>query len=40
MRSDNVTKGVERAPNRSLFYAAGFTREELCATASPWATWA
>ena len=29
MRSDNVTKGVERAPNRSLFYAAGFTREEL-----------
>ena len=29
MRSDNVTKGVERAPNRSLFYAAGFTKEEL-----------
>ena len=21
MRSDNVTKGSERAPNRSLFYA-------------------
>lgn len=29
MRSDNVTKGVERAPNRSLFYALGFTKEEL-----------
>ena len=29
MRSDNVTKGVERAPNRSLFYALGYTREEL-----------
>lgn len=29
MRSDNVTKGVERAPNRSLFYAMGYTKEEL-----------
>ena len=29
MRSDNVTKGVERAPNRSLFYALGYTQEEL-----------
>ena len=29
MRSDNVTKGVERATNRSLFYALGYTREEL-----------
>ena len=29
MRSDNVTKGVERAPNRSLFYALGYTPEEL-----------
>ena len=29
MRSDNVTKGVERAPNRSLFYAMGYTDEEL-----------
>jgi dihydroxy-acid dehydratase len=29
MRSDNVTKGVERAPNRSLFYALGYTKEEL-----------
>ena len=29
MRSDNVTKGAERAPNRSLFYALGYTREEL-----------
>ncbi|MCG4528232.1 dihydroxy-acid dehydratase [Intestinimonas massiliensis] len=29
MRSDNVTRGVERAPNRSLFYALGYTKEEL-----------
>ncbi|MFI3313815.1 MAG: dihydroxy-acid dehydratase [Eubacteriales bacterium] len=29
MRSDNVTKGSERAPNRSLFYAMGYTQEEL-----------
>ena len=29
MISDKVTKGVERAPHRSLFYAAGFTDEEL-----------
>ena len=29
MRSDNVTKGVERAPNRSLFYALGLTDEEM-----------
>lgn len=29
MRSDNVTKGAERAPNRSLFYSLGYTREEL-----------
>ncbi len=29
LRSDNVTKGVERAPNRSLFYAMGYTKEEL-----------
>ena len=28
-RSNNVTKGAERAPNRSLFYAMGYTREEL-----------
>lgn len=28
-RSDNVTKGVERAPMRSLFYAMGYTQEEL-----------
>ena len=27
--SDNVTKGVERAPMRSLFYAMGYTKEEL-----------
>ena len=29
MRSDNVKKGAERAPNRSLFYALGYTQEEL-----------
>ena len=29
MRSDNVKKGIERAPNRSLFYAMGYTKEEL-----------
>jgi len=29
MRSDNVTKGSERAPNRSLFYALGYTKAEL-----------
>ena len=27
--SDHVTKGAERAPNRSLFYALGYTDEEL-----------
>ncbi len=27
--SDNVTRGVERTPNKSLFYAMGFTDEEL-----------
>ncbi|HWQ50678.1 MAG TPA: dihydroxy-acid dehydratase, partial [Terriglobales bacterium] len=29
LRSHQATKGPERAPNRSLFYAAGFTEEEL-----------
>ena len=29
MRSDCVKKGAERAPNRSLFYAMGYTKEEL-----------
>lgn len=29
MRSDNVKKGVERAPHRSLFNALGMTKEEL-----------
>lgn len=29
MKSDNVKKGVERAPHRSLFNALGFTEEEL-----------
>ena len=38
MRSDNVTKGVERAPNRSLFYALGYTREELERAAEPFYT--
>ena len=29
MRSDRVKRGFERAPHRSLFYAAGLTPEEL-----------
>ncbi|MBQ8390228.1 MAG: dihydroxy-acid dehydratase [Oscillibacter sp.] len=29
MRSDNVTKGPERAPNRSLLHALGYTAEDL-----------
>ena len=29
LRSANVTQGPERAPNRSLFYAMGYTKEEL-----------
>lgn len=28
-KSCNVTQGINRAPNRSLFYALGFTKEEL-----------
>ena len=28
-KSDNVTKGIEKAPMRSLFYAMGYTKEEL-----------
>lgn len=28
-RSENVTKGCEHAPHRSLFYAMGYTKEEL-----------
>ena len=28
-RSDNVTRGIEKAPMRSLFYAMGYTKEEL-----------
>ncbi|AEE14934.1 Dihydroxy-acid dehydratase [Thermodesulfobium narugense DSM 14796] len=28
-RSDMVTKGVERAPHRSLFYAMGYTKEDM-----------
>lgn len=29
MKSDNVKKGIDRAPNRSLMYAAGLTDEEI-----------
>ena len=29
MRSDNVTKGMQQAPHRSLFNALGMTKEEL-----------
>lgn len=29
MRSDKVTKGVDKAPHRSLFKAMGYTKEEL-----------
>lgn len=29
MISDKVTKGADRAPHRSLFYAAGFTEEDI-----------
>ena len=29
LRSHQVTKGVERAPHRSLLYACGFTDEEI-----------
>ena len=29
MISDQVTKGVERAPHRSLLYASGFSQDEL-----------
>ncbi|SHH22081.1 dihydroxyacid dehydratase [Anaerosphaera aminiphila DSM 21120] len=29
LRSDDVIRGVERAPNRSLFYAMGYVKEQL-----------
>ncbi|NLH01881.1 MAG: dihydroxy-acid dehydratase [Clostridiales bacterium] len=29
MKSDNVKKGMQQAPHRSLFYALGYTKEEL-----------
>ena len=29
MNSDNIKLGVERAPNRSLLYALGLTKEEI-----------
>ena len=34
MRSDNVTKGMQQAPHRSLFNALGYTKEELRQTIS------
>ena len=33
MRSDNVTKGMQQAPHRSLFNALGMTEEEMEQTA-------
>ena len=35
MKSDNAKKGIARAPHRSLFYAMGYTDEELEKLA-PW----
>mgnify|MGYP000764528159 CR=1 FL=1 len=29
MKSDNVKKGMQQAPHRSLFNALGFTEEEM-----------
>ena len=29
MLSENIKQGVERAPNRSLLYALGYTEEEI-----------
>ena len=29
MQSDFIKQGVERAPNRSLLYALGLTKEEI-----------
>ncbi len=29
MKSDNVKKGMQQAPHRSLFHALGFTEEEM-----------
>ena len=29
MKSDNVKKGMQQAPHRSLFNALGYTKEEL-----------
>ena len=29
MKSDNVKKGMQQAPHRSLFNALGFTKEEM-----------
>ena len=35
MKSDNVKKGMQQAPHRSLFNALGFTKEEVCWAAMP-----
>ena len=29
MKSDNCKSGIQQAPHRSLFYALGYTKEEL-----------
>ena len=29
MKSDNVKKGMQQAPHRSLFNALGYTKEEI-----------
>ena len=29
MKSDNIKKGIERTPNKSLLYALGLTDEEI-----------
>ena len=29
MQSDQIKQGVERAPNRSLLYALGMTKEDM-----------
>ena len=39
MRSDVVKKGIPAAPNRSLLYALGYTKEELERPATPRRSW-
>ena len=36
MRSEQIKSGVERAPNRSLLYALGYTDEELSRPLIAW----